>query len=185
LFGWNDMLHMDMGPMGTYLIFGHNGMQLGGMFDKGRLGQPGPAYWVGYVRVPNVESAIEHAKAAGGSLLNGPMDVPGGDRVAQLADPQGALFALHTVAVDVRAAAPKKAAKKAAKKKAAKRKTGKKKTAKKKPTTKTARARKKVGKKTPKKTPRKAAKKQRKKAAARASKEPASRAKRRKLKTRR
>ena len=27
--------------------------------------------------------------------MNGPMEVPGGDRVAQCADPQGAAFALH------------------------------------------------------------------------------------------
>jgi predicted enzyme related to lactoylglutathione lyase len=27
--------------------------------------------------------------------MNGPMDVPGGGRIAQLADPQGAVFALH------------------------------------------------------------------------------------------
>jgi hypothetical protein len=28
-------------------------------------------------------------------VLNGPMEVPGGDRVAQCRDPQGAMFALH------------------------------------------------------------------------------------------
>ncbi|TMA59700.1 MAG: VOC family protein, partial [Deltaproteobacteria bacterium] len=27
--------------------------------------------------------------------INGPMEVPGGDRVAQCVDPQGATFALH------------------------------------------------------------------------------------------
>jgi len=27
--------------------------------------------------------------------LNGPMEVPGGARIAQLLDPQGAVFALH------------------------------------------------------------------------------------------
>lgn len=28
--------------------------------------------------------------------MNGPMDVPGGDRIAQCMDPQGAAFAVHS-----------------------------------------------------------------------------------------
>jgi predicted enzyme related to lactoylglutathione lyase len=33
--------------------------------------------------------------AAGGKILNGPMDVPDGDRSERM-DPQGAAFGLHT-----------------------------------------------------------------------------------------
>jgi predicted enzyme related to lactoylglutathione lyase len=32
----------------------------------------------------------------GGQVLNGPMEVPGGDIIAQCMDPQGAAFALHS-----------------------------------------------------------------------------------------
>ncbi len=32
---------------------------------------------------------------AEGHAENGPMDIPGGARIAQLTDPQGAAFALH------------------------------------------------------------------------------------------
>jgi len=35
-------------------------------------------------------------KANGGTVMNGPMDVPGGDRIAQCMDPQGAAFAIHS-----------------------------------------------------------------------------------------
>ena len=52
-------------------------------------------------------------KSARGALLNGPMDVPGGDQIAQFTDPHGAFFAGHALAVDVKAgatAAPAKAA---------------------------------------------------------------------------
>src|SRR5262252_5575063 len=45
LFGWDELGRYDMGPMGTYLIFGRNGQQIGGMFDKGKQGRPGDAYW--------------------------------------------------------------------------------------------------------------------------------------------
>ena len=95
LFGWDEITQYDMGPMGMYLIFGRNGTQLGGIFDKGSQGKPGSAYWLGYVSVDDVEGTIERAKTARGSLLTGPMDVPGGDRIAQLMDPHGAFFALH------------------------------------------------------------------------------------------
>ena len=98
LFDWDEISEHDMGPMGMYLIFGRNGRQLGGMFDKGAAGKPGAAYWLAYVSVTNLEGTVERAKAARGSLLMGPMDVPGGDRVAQLMDPYGAFFALHKAA---------------------------------------------------------------------------------------
>jgi hypothetical protein len=34
-------------------------------------------------------------KANGGAILNGPMEVPGGDRIVNALDPQGAAFSLH------------------------------------------------------------------------------------------
>jgi predicted enzyme related to lactoylglutathione lyase len=125
LFGWDDMLHHDMGPIGTYVIFGRNGTQLGGMFKKGDAGMPGPAYWVCYVSVPNLDQAIEKVKAGRGALLHGPSDVPGGDKIAQLMDPHGAFFAMHwsgnsRAAPAAAKPAAKKAAPKAAKKKTAK-----------------------------------------------------------------
>lgn len=104
LFDWDEISEHDMGPMGMYLVFGRNGRQLGGMFDKGAAGKPGAAYWLGYVSVADLEGTVERAKAARGSLLMGPMDVPGGDRVAQLMDPYGAFFALHKAAAETGAA---------------------------------------------------------------------------------
>ena len=98
LFDWDEIDQHDMGPMGMYLVFGRNGKQLGGMFDKGSAGKPGSAYWLGYVSVTDLEATVERAKGARGSVLVGPMDVPGGDRIAQLMDPHGAFFALHMAA---------------------------------------------------------------------------------------
>jgi predicted enzyme related to lactoylglutathione lyase len=54
--------------------------------------------WLYYVRVPDVKEAVEAAKREGGKVLNGPMEVLGGDLVAQCLDPQGAAFALHSTA---------------------------------------------------------------------------------------
>jgi len=55
-----------------------------------------PPNWMAYVAVPDIGAAADRAKELGGKLLNGPMDVPGGDRIAQCMDPQGAAFALHS-----------------------------------------------------------------------------------------
>jgi predicted enzyme related to lactoylglutathione lyase len=119
LFDWDLMSEFDMGPtMGTYLIFGRNGRQLGGMFDQSKQGRPG-AYWLGYVSVTDLEDSVERAKASRGSVLVGPMDVPGGDRIAQIMDPYGAFFALHEIAAHGAAAETGKPAKKAAAKKPA------------------------------------------------------------------
>ena len=121
LFDWDLMTEFDMGPtMGTYLIFGRNGRQLGGMFDHSKQGRSG-AYWLDYVSVTDLEDSVERAKAARGSVLVGPMDVPGGDRIAQIMDPYGAFFALHKVASQGAAAeTPKPTKKTPAKKTAAK-----------------------------------------------------------------
>jgi len=45
--------------------------------------------------VPDVHEAAERVKANGGQVLNGPMEVPGGDWIVSGRDPQGAAFALH------------------------------------------------------------------------------------------
>ena len=38
---------------------------------------------------------VERITANGGQILNGPMEVPGGDWVLNGMDPQGAAFSLH------------------------------------------------------------------------------------------
>jgi predicted enzyme related to lactoylglutathione lyase len=37
---------------------------------------------------------MERLKAGGGSVINGPMEVPGGNWIVQGIDPQGAMFSL-------------------------------------------------------------------------------------------
>lgn len=94
LVGWEKLGSHDMGPMGTYWLFGKDGKQLGGMMTKTK-DMPMPSCWLYYVRVDDLESAITRAKDKGARLANGPHDVPGGSRIAQLFDPQGAMFAIE------------------------------------------------------------------------------------------
>lgn len=140
LFGWQKMDTHDMGELGTYFVFGRLGRELGGIYNK-PAEMPAPPNWLPYVRVSNADRAVQLVKQAGGTVINGPMDVPGGDRVAVILDPQGAAFAVHEEATVERsgraAVTPKPAVKKpavkkpAAKKLAAKKPATKKKIAKK------------------------------------------------------
>jgi hypothetical protein len=95
MFGWKKTEAMEMGPeMGTYQMFGKDGKTFGGMMNKPK-GYPAPPNWLLYTYVKDLDAALTTVTARGGKILNGPMPIPGGDRVAQCMDPQGAAFALH------------------------------------------------------------------------------------------
>jgi uncharacterized protein len=94
IFGWKVLQEMDMGPMGTYRIFGVGEKRVGGMMTTPK-GAPMPPMWLYYTDTADLDAAVARATKRGAKVMNGPMDVPGGGRIAQLTDPQGAAFALH------------------------------------------------------------------------------------------
>jgi predicted enzyme related to lactoylglutathione lyase len=99
IFGWDKIDDMDMGEMGIYRIYGKGERSFGGMFDNSPdMPKPTGPFWLHYVKVDDCNSAVERVKANGGQVLNGPMEVPGGDLIAQCMDPQGVAFALHSSA---------------------------------------------------------------------------------------
>lgn len=127
VFGWQLLDKHDMGPMGFYYIFGRNGTPAGGAFDR-PADMPGGPVWVGYVRVKDLERTVQKVKANGGKVLTSPMEVPGGDWIAQFADPHGAMFSVHVLKADrlqkpAAAAAPAEKTAAAASKPAASRKS--------------------------------------------------------------
>lgn len=91
LFGWRKGEAVDLGPMGTYQLFGHGAEPFGGMMSLPQA--PIPA-WMYYFSVDDIDAAAERIRQAGGAITNGPMQVPGGGWIVQAADPQGAHFAL-------------------------------------------------------------------------------------------
>jgi predicted enzyme related to lactoylglutathione lyase len=93
LFGWGRGPTHDMGSMGTYQLIEHGGAQVGGVYKA--MDAAKPPHWLTYMRVASVDAAAAAAKAAGGRVTQGPMEVPGGSRVAQILDPQGGAFAVH------------------------------------------------------------------------------------------
>jgi uncharacterized protein len=91
-FGWETMHEMDMGPMGTYRIFGADGVQMGGMMNKPE--SLPSSVWGFYINVEAIDAAAERVRTNGGEVLMGPHEVPGGSWIVQCRDPQGASFNL-------------------------------------------------------------------------------------------
>ena len=93
LFGWTAPAEVDMGPMGVYRMFATGEeMPVGGMMTK--MPETPAAMWLYYITVDGIDAAIVRANEAGGTLLAGPHEVPGGQWIAQYFDPQGAMFAM-------------------------------------------------------------------------------------------
>jgi len=122
LFGWKKTSSMDMGPeTGRYDMFGLSGdVPMGGVMKR----PPNvPANWLPYAMVPDSKKAAKMIASLGATILHGPMEVPGGDWIVVGTDPQGAVFAVHSVKPVAAATPAKKAAKPAAQKAVAKKKT--------------------------------------------------------------
>ena len=99
LFGWQEAYQGDMGEMGVYQMFHRGAHPLGGVYN--RPPEMPVSAWLNYVRVPDAFAAARRVTELGGTLLNGPMEVPGGDYIAQCLDPQGAAFAVHSTPEDM------------------------------------------------------------------------------------
>lgn len=95
LFGWAKQSEIDMGEHGAYYMFGRDRFTYGGIM-KQVPGTPG-TYWLHYARVADsADAAAERATKLGATVIVPPREVPGGDRIAVLRDPQGAVFAVHS-----------------------------------------------------------------------------------------
>jgi predicted enzyme related to lactoylglutathione lyase len=89
LFGWTRDQAIEMGPMGVYQIFAVHGTPAGGMMQ-----QDGPPHWLYYINVDAIDAAMSRVGSAGGKVVSGPQQVPGGSWIAQCVDPQGVMFAM-------------------------------------------------------------------------------------------
>lgn len=92
LFGWTRGEAIDMGPMGVYQLFEVGGEMTGAVMT--RPPNIPAAFWNYYFQVDSVKAAIDRVTAAGGQVIHGPMEVPGGAWVIQALDPQGAMVSL-------------------------------------------------------------------------------------------
>jgi hypothetical protein len=92
MFGWTQAEGHDMGPMGIYQIFAIGAQSAGGMFSSPEAAKG--SFWLPYFNVDDIDAAHKRLNEAGGKILNGPMQVPGGGWVIRAMDGQGAMFSL-------------------------------------------------------------------------------------------
>lgn len=90
LFGW-DTEELPAGPGNVYTMASLGGRQVAGLMAA-QQGQP-PS-WTSYVTVDDADAAAGRAGDLGGSVLAPAFDVMEAGRIAVLADPAGAVFAL-------------------------------------------------------------------------------------------
>lgn len=94
-FGWDVAESMDMGEMGLYEML-KNGAERDFMFGglMGQLPDIPVSTWAFYFRLPLIDVAAEYITSNGGQILNGPMEIPGGEFIINGMDPQGAMFSV-------------------------------------------------------------------------------------------
>ncbi len=94
LFGWVQEGEMDMGPMGKYefLKDAEGRFGLGAVMPK--MPEMPVPFWTYYFRVPDIDAAVATIAEKGGSIIQEPIEIPGGDFSMVAVDPQGAGFGL-------------------------------------------------------------------------------------------
>jgi hypothetical protein len=96
VFGWGSETHGE--GQGAYTEWKVAGQSVGGMLELGPQFPPGmPPCWTVYFAVDDCDAAVARVQELGGSVTMGPMDIESG-RFAVVADPQGAVFSVITLA---------------------------------------------------------------------------------------
>ena len=91
-FGWDQEGAMPMGEMGDYKFVQHNGVGIGAIMR--RPPQLPVSLWTYYIGVDDIDRAAAAIASGGGTIFNGPMEIPGGEYALNANDPQGASFGL-------------------------------------------------------------------------------------------
>lgn len=90
LLGWQAVDTLRYGI--RYSVFKLGDIAVAGLLPIGADWGPVSPYWQVLFAVEECDAAVERAKAAGGSLVFGPNDIPNAGRAAIITDPGGAIF---------------------------------------------------------------------------------------------
>jgi predicted enzyme related to lactoylglutathione lyase len=91
-FGWVQEGDMDMGQYGRYAFIQQGGVMIGAIMPK--MPEMLVSLWTYYIGVDDIDRAAAAITSGGGKILNGPMEIPGGEFSLNGLDPQGASFGL-------------------------------------------------------------------------------------------
>ncbi len=87
-FGWVQEGDMDMGAMGKYQFVHHDGAMIGAIMPQ--MPDVPRSMWNFYIGVDDIDRAAAAVTSGGGQVVNGPMEIPGGDYALNAVDPEGA-----------------------------------------------------------------------------------------------
>ena len=96
MFGWTAAEAIDMGPLGKYQIFAIDGVGAGGILTRFDAAQS--PQWLYYINTDSIEAAIGRVTKAGGKVVVGPQQVPGGTWIMHGQDTNGVTFAMSSTA---------------------------------------------------------------------------------------
>ena len=95
VFGWSYPDKMALpADMGDYVFVEAGGATIGATMKHpgdGHSAAPAPG-WRFYFRTPDIDATAAKVAEAGGVVVMGPHDVPGGDRILLASDPHGVVF---------------------------------------------------------------------------------------------
>jgi predicted enzyme related to lactoylglutathione lyase len=92
VFGWQQAAPQ-IGQSDSYQLISAGGQTIGGIFTK--LPRVPLPFWLYYFNVGDIDVAAGRVKSGGGSVAQGPVELPDGSWIARCIDPQGAMFALQ------------------------------------------------------------------------------------------
>jgi predicted enzyme related to lactoylglutathione lyase len=81
-----------MGEFGQYRFVQKDGVGIGAIMP--RMPEMPVSLWSFYFGVDDIDRAAKAITESGGKILNGPMEIPGGEFALNGLDPQGASFGL-------------------------------------------------------------------------------------------
>lgn len=90
IFGWQYPDKMDMPGGASYTFVAVGGQVIGATMP---VMPDSPAGWCFYFRVADLDAAIARVRAGGGSCTD-PMEVPGGEKISIVTDPEGVTFGI-------------------------------------------------------------------------------------------
>ncbi|WP_114227309.1 MULTISPECIES: VOC family protein [Sphingomonas] len=91
-FGWGQEGEMPMGDLGAYRFIQHGGVGIGAVM--GVMPNRPEGGWTYYLGVDDIDRAAAAVTAGGGTIVHGPIEIPGGEFSLNGVDPQGAVFAV-------------------------------------------------------------------------------------------
>lgn len=91
-FGWRQEGAMEMGALGQYQFLYSGDTMIGAVMPL-LPGAPASS-WTFYIGVSDIDRAAEAVRGGGGTILQEPIRIPGGEYSLTALDPQGAVFGL-------------------------------------------------------------------------------------------